>query len=141
MARLGCAWLAVLALVACAELPRDPAGTTERVERTRQLVLGRIAGAEPSRRAEEVLARVATRLEARIVPRTGHGEALLEALEKGEVDLVYGRFARSSPWARNVHFGRPLGRRDSVGKDERVPRFAFRQGENGWIMLVEEAGR
>jgi hypothetical protein len=141
MVRPGCALLSFLALVACADLPRDPAGTTERVGRTHELVLGRIDGALPSPRAEAILARVATRLEARVVQREGHGEALLEALEKGEVDLVYGRFARSSPWSRNVHFGSPLGRRDSVGKDEQAPRFAFRQGENGWIMLVEQAGR
>jgi hypothetical protein len=28
-----------------------------------------------------------------------------------------------------------------VPEDERAPRFVFRNGENGWIMLVEEAAR
>lgn len=130
-----------LALGACADLPRDPAGTTDRIARTHEIVLGAIDGAEPSPRADTVLGEVAARLDARVVRVGGPGEKLLDALEKGQVDLVYGSFAQSSPWATQVHFGGPLGRRDKVASDERVPRFAFRNGENGWIMLVERAAR
>lgn len=130
-----------LALAGCGDLPRDPAGTTERIERTHQIVLGAIDGAEPSARAQEVLEHVAARLDARVVRVGGHGEALLEALEKGELDLVYGRFAKASPWATHVYFGGPLGPRETVAADERAPRFAFRNGENGWIMRVERAAR
>lgn len=130
-----------LALGACADLPRDPGGTTERIARTHEILLGAIDGAKPSPRAEAVLADVAARLDARVVRVGGHGEALLDALEKGELDLVYGRFAKTSPWATRVYFGRPLGPRESVASDERAPRFAFRNGENGWIMLVERAAR
>jgi hypothetical protein len=130
-----------LALTACADLPRDPAETTERVQRTHRIVLGAIDGVQPSPRAEAVLDEIAARLDARIVRVGGHGEKLLDDLEKGKVDLVYGRFAMASPWATHVHFGSPLGRRDDVPEDERAPRFVFRNGENGWIMLVEEAAR
>lgn len=131
----------IAGLAACAELPRDPEGTTERVRRTHEIVLGDIAGAPPSPDAEWVLDRVAARLGARVTRVDGHGEDLLNRLEKGKVDLVYGHFAKASPWARRVHFGTPLGRRRKVGKEEHVPRFAFRNGENGWIALVEREAR
>lgn len=128
-------------LPGCAELPRDPQGTTDRIRRTHEIVLGEVAGAPPSAGAERVLREVADRLGARVTRVEGHGEELLTRLEKGKVDLVYGHFAQSSPWARNVYFGTPLGRRKHVGNEEHVPRFAFRHGENGWIARVERAAR
>lgn len=130
-----------VSIAGCADLPRDPAGTTERITQTHQLMLGTIEGAPASPRAERTLAQVAARLEARTVRIGGHGEELLEDLEAGNVDLVYGHFAQQSPWAKRVHFGAPLGPSREVAGDKLVPRFAFRHGENGWIMLVERASR
>ena len=129
--------VAAAGLAACAEPPRDPAGTTERILRSDAIMLGEIEGAPRSPEAEAAMARVAGRLGARVERVPGPGEDLLDQLEKGDLDLVYGHFATASPWARNVHFGTPLGARETVGNDERVPRFAFRHGENGWIMRVE----
>src|SRR5690606_27027493 len=126
---------------ACADLPRDPEGTTERVRHAHEIVLGEVAGAPLSPGVGRTLDRVAARLDPGVETVSGHGEDLLGRLEKGEVDLVYGHFAASSPWAARVHFGTPLGSRRNIGKDERVPRFAFRNGENGWIALVERATR
>lgn len=133
---------ASLALVAgCADRPRDPDGTSERIRDSGAVLMGTIQGAAPSPHAEATLARAAAQLGARVTPMPGPGEELLEKLEKGELDIVYGEFAMKSPWAKNVHFGAPLGPRATVGKDERVPRFVFRHGENGWITLVEQAAR
>lgn len=131
----------IAGLAACAELPRDPNGTTERIRRTHEIVLGDIAGAPRSPDAERILERVAGRLRARVTRVEGHGEDLLNRLEKGKVDLVYGHFAQASPWAGKVHFGSPLGWRRNAGEEEHVPRFAFRNGENGWIALVEREAR
>ncbi len=131
----------IAGLAACAELPRDPNGTTERIRRTHEIVLGDIAGAPRSPAAERILERVAGRLGARVTRVEGHGEDLLNRLEKGKVDLVYGHFAQASPWAGKVHFGSPLERRRNAGEEEHVPRFAFRNGENGWIALVEREAR
>lgn len=128
-------------LSACSEPPRDPAGTTERIERTGAIVVGEIAGAPGSGRAEAALGRVAARLGAKVERRRGHGEDLLKKLEHGEIDLVYGHFAKTSPWATKVHLGSPLGRRAKVPAEAQVPRFVFRKGENGWIMRVEQEGR
>ena len=136
-------WIAtfMLGLSACTDLPRDPAGTTERVKRSHEIVLGTIDGAVESPQTQHVLDKLADQLEARVVRVSGHGEELLEDLETGKVDLVFGQFAQDSPWAANVHFGSPLSRRDTVPKGERVARFAFRHGENGWISLVERAAQ
>ncbi len=131
--------LTLAGISGCADLPRDPEGTTERVTRSHKLVLGAIDGAPISSHARSVLSKVTVRLDASVVVIGGPGEQLLEDLETGKVDLVFGHFAQNSPWAKNVHLGRPLGRREKVPKDERVPRFAFRHGENGWIALVERA--
>lgn len=122
---------------ACSEPPSDPAGTTARIERSGTVVLGEIAAAPRSPAAEAVVGRAARQLGATIERRRGHGEDLLDKLEHGEVDIVYGYFAKKSPWAAKVHLGEPIGRRKTVPADEAVPRFAFRNGENGWIMRVE----
>lgn len=129
--------LIIVVLCGCAEPPRDPEGTTEGVRQSGTILLGEVEGARRSSEGEAVLTDVAALLDARISREPGPSEELLEKLEKGELDLVYGHFAMKSPWSKNVHFGSPLGERETVGKDERVPRFAFRHGENGWIMRVE----
>ena len=66
---------------------------------------------------------------------------MLRELEEGRIDLVYGRFAKDSPWARKVHLGHALGVRAEPPKHVEAPRFAYRNGENGWIMLIEPAAR
>ncbi len=66
-------------------------------------------------------------------------EDLLERLEKGELDLVYGKFPKSSPWKTAVNFSATPGYLGTVPKSEPVPRFATMKGENGWIMLIAEA--
>jgi hypothetical protein len=126
-----------LTAAACSQPPSDPAGTTARIERSGTVVLGEVAAAPPSQAAEAVIARAAGQLGARVERRSGHGEELLDKLEHGQVDIVYGHFAKKSPWAAKVHLGEPIGRRKAVPGDEAVPRFAFRNGENGWIMRVE----
>lgn len=127
-----------MALAGCGSIPRDPDNTTRLVREHGVLRVGEIEGAEPDRAARRTLGRVAKRLKARIERVPGHGEELLEALEEGKVDIVYGRFADDSPWATAVYFGEPPGWKREPGDSERAPRFAFRNGENGWISLVEE---
>jgi hypothetical protein len=135
--RLGLFCSLLAATAACTDLPRDPAGTTERVERTGKIIVGQIAGDDLSDQSAKILRGVAQRTGATVHIRQGAGEQLLADLEEGRIDLVYGCFAKSSPWSANVHLGPPMGRRKIVGKDERVPRFAFRNGENGWIAMVQ----
>lgn len=128
-------------LSGCADIPRDPGETLDRVRERGTIRLGEIEGAEPDPESERTLDRLAQETGARIVRIKGHGEELLEGLEEDRVDLVYGRFADDSPWATAVYFGTPPGGPDKPPKSMRVARFAFRLGENGWITKVEEAAK
>lgn len=134
--------LFALALVgACSDLPRDPEGTTDKVRASGTIRLGMIEGAAPDPASEAVLERVAKKTGARIERVPGHAEKLLEDLEGGGLDLVYGHFADDSPWFGHVHLGKPPGTDVAPPKSQRWPRFAFRNGENGWIALLEGAAQ
>lgn len=134
------ATLGALLIAGCDTIPRDPAQTSERIAATGVIRLATIAGTRSDPAIERALEELSAETGARVQRVSGPGEALLEALEKGEFDLVYGRFADDSPWAARVHFGTPSGAPDSYPASERMPRFAFRPGENGWITTVEAAG-
>lgn len=141
MIRTICIAAVLLLLPACGDLPRDPHGTLERVRAEKVIRLGEVAGAPEDAAAQAALSALAARTGARIERVSGHGEELLERLEDGELDLVYGQFAEDSPWASAVHFGTPPRGPSHPPKSQRLPRFAFRMGENGWIAAVEEAGK
>lgn len=62
------------------------------------------------------------------------------ALDDGKLDLMIGAFERDSPWMADVAFGPPL----IVTGNEDHPvevKAAMKNGENRWIMLVEQATR
>ncbi|WP_394270263.1 hypothetical protein [Qipengyuania sp.] len=126
-------------LTGCARIPADPAETLDRVKERGTIRLGHVSGVEPDQAAEATLARLSARTSAKVVRSSGSGEDLLERLETDNLDLVYGEFADDSPWAQQVYFGTPPAGPDDVPPSMRVPRFAFRPGENGWITAVEEA--
>lgn len=132
---------ALLALAACADLPRDPEGTEALVRESGTLRLGVVTGAPADPHALAALARTGRATGAKVLRSQGDSEALLAELEGGKLDLVYGRFAMESPWATHVHFGKALGWRAEPPKHVAAPRFVYRNGENGWIMQVEGAVR
>ena len=121
-------------------MPHDPGGTEVNIRKRGTVILGEVEGAAPDPASRRQLARAASALGATVTRVPGHGEELLTGLEEGHFDIVYGEFADDSPWATHVHFGQPATREGKPGKSERLPRFAFRNGENGWILRVEEAG-
>ena len=132
-----------LALAGCSALPRDTAGTTERV-RTRHVIrvgYTHLVGYSP--RASAFLAELEARSHARAVTREGEQEQLLTELENGVLDLVVAPFDPHTPWADRVALAPPLV--DRAGEDgaiRRLPiRAAGRNGEHRWMMLVEESSR
>lgn len=139
-ARLVPCLMAGIVLTACS-MPRDPAGTMDRVESSGKVRLGIVADAplgEPARRTlKAVLADAGAQLDV----QRGDSERLLTELEQGKLDLVYGNFAADSPWKKLVYFGKAQGRLGKPATSEPVPRFAMMLGENGWIMEVERASR
>lgn len=133
--------LALLLLGACGALPRDPAGTSTRVEKDHGFT---VALADPSVRSAPEVSRLVQEIERRMKARArwhaGSGEALLQRLDDGTLDLVIGRFTVNSPWATEVAFGPALATTGSQDAPIEL-KAAMRNGENHWIMTVERASR
>lgn len=137
-------WLVLLAaaiLPACSDIPRDPERTESLVRETGVIRLGWVGGATADEAANVALGKLSARTGARIERHVGESDQVLRDLAEGKLDLVYGPFAKTSPWAKEVHFGSALGWRAKPPKQERVSRFAMRNGENGWVMLVEAVSK
>jgi hypothetical protein len=136
--------LAALALSSgCDALPRDQAGTLERVRDYRVLRVGVVASGEAPAHQDKLaalVARVAATAGARPELHPDAAEPLLLQLEEGEVDLVVGEFDRSSPWYHRVHLLPPLAKEERAGSTIETTA-AAPNGENAWIMLVEREAR
>lgn len=136
-------WLALtafLALAACDALPKDSAGTLDRVQAGHVFRVGLIAGSGgicPDR-SRAFLAEVSRRAGAAPRVATGAADGLINALREGELDLVLGEVAHDSPWATEVSILEPLAA-DCPGAIDYSA--IGRNGENRWIMLLEESGR
>ena len=135
-------WLLPLALLtACDALPKDFGGTLVRVEREHSFRVGLIAEGGRSRCpdvAPAFLARVAAATGASPQVTEGAAEPLLGALRNGELDLVLGELDPSSPWKTEVAILEPL----VSGCPGEVEFSAIaRNGENRWVVLLENAGR
>lgn len=135
------AGLALIAGAGCADIPRDPERTEALIRETGVIRVGWVARVPPNPAALAALGEVQSATGARIESRLGDSEMLLTDLEEGKIDLVYGSFAADSPWMKKVHLGRAHGFRAEPPKHVAAPRFAYRMGENGWIMRVEGASR
>ena len=136
-----CLRFAALGLGGCDSLPRDFDGTSQRVHDSRAFRVGLIAGSNDGHcpdMAARYLGRVSAATGARPITVRGPAEALLGALRRGEIDLVVGELDRTSPWAREVTIIEPLA---SNCQAEVEYSAVARNGENRWIMLLEDAGR
>jgi hypothetical protein len=124
------AWLA-----ACEGYPRDPGETTARVRDSGVIRVGIDAAADEGT-ALALARRIAEAAGAEAQARRGAAEPLFRGLEHGEIDLVIAEIAADSPWSSRVYF-LPSQRPD----DAPVLRPVVRNGENAWIMLVDEVYR
>jgi hypothetical protein len=131
--------LFVAATGGCGDFPRDQQGTLERIRTEGVVRVGLVSSAAPSpyaARLGALVERSARAAGARPLILQEASEPLLLMLEAGEVDLVVGEFDRSSPWSRRVHLLPPLAS-EKRGESEAEATAAARNGENGWIMLLE----
>jgi polar amino acid transport system substrate-binding protein len=143
--RRGLGVAALLLLAGCGTLPRDAAGTLDRV---RGGVLragatehdGRVAitddGTVSGPEADLVTAFAAS-LDAQVEWTTGSEAHLVSLLERGGLDLVVGGFDTKTPWAQQVAATRPY----DVGADVRGRKrdlvLLTRKGENGFLVELE----
>jgi hypothetical protein len=133
--------LAMLLLAACDMLPRDPAGTSNRIAQERAFT---VALADPAIHAAPEVQWLVHEIERRTGAKAhwqpGAGEGLFQQLDDGTLDLVIGRFLADSPWAMDVAFGPPLSKTGTKAAPLEL-KAAMRNGENRWIMTVERASR
>ncbi|HEX9955188.1 MAG TPA: hypothetical protein VGB48_08255 [Allosphingosinicella sp.] len=132
-----------LLLSGCGDYPRDPEETLQRVKTERVFrvgVAGPVGVGQMEAELGELLQRLGQRTRARPQLEQGPAEPLLDRLEKGELDLVLGRFEKKSPWSTLVTFSPPL-RVEKSGKTVIHLTAVMRNGENAWISLVEREAR
>jgi hypothetical protein len=135
--------LALLALGGCGDFPKDPRSTLERVRSDRSFRVGLVPSAgtdDPDPTSAKLLAAIGSAAHASPAIVRGETEVLLTALEEGHLDLVVGRFEKKSPWATRVTFG-PSLQTHRQGQSELMLKPVMRNGENGWIALIEHQAR
>ena len=138
MQRLG-ALVLVFGLAACADIPRDPNQTADRVLQSQKLDVGVVSGSD-SDESRIIIDRLESLTGAKATIAEGEASLLVDRLEQGRLDLLIGSFAKNSPLKTSVTFSVPVGNR-KVPANKPVIRAAMHPGENRWIMLVEKAVR
>lgn len=128
--------LAGIAAAGCTDMPRDPAGTRDRIETEGRLIVGTTDG-DLHPKAEAFVRRIATAAGARPTLVRGGQEDLLLALDEGRIHLVIAALAQDSPWAPRVAIVAPPlhdGGRSAIVA-------VARGGENDWLSLLEREAR
>jgi len=134
----------VLLLTACGyqtnDLPRDPAHTSDRILASGEIRIGLIENRRDDDFVELIQARLVDLLERRMSAKAryqyGSAALLIPLLERGELDMVLGRFDGSSPWKKRVFLATPLGELGHPSGSQ-VYQAALRNGENAWISIVD----
>ncbi len=144
--RAGVLALLILMLAACGiQVPSDPRGTLDRVQGGVMRVgvtenkpwvelkdTAQPAGTEP-----DLISRFAQQLGSKVQWTKGSEAVLLDALERGELDLVVGGFLEGTPWVEKGATTRPYTERTAAGgMDKHV--MIVRMGENGFLVALEE---
>ncbi len=134
--------LAGFALIsACDALPRDPAGTTDRIVSKQSIKVGFAdRDAASDTRTSSLIRKLEATTHAKAVIVDGSGETQIKQLENGDLDLVIGSFTADSPWKTKIAFA-PALRTSGKSSDALELKAAIRNGENRWIMTVEVASR
>ena len=139
-AGIGAVLIASASAAACG-MPRDADHTLDRV-RGHELRIGVtdhppwvelhgevVSGVEPS-----LVSELARGLGSRTTFRRGSESDLLEALRRGQLDLVAAGLDDTSPWKGRVALTRPYYADSATGKKHVL---ALRAGENAWLVHVE----
>lgn len=144
--RAGAAAVLVLMLTACGvQMPTDPHGTLDRVrdgvlrvgvtENHPWVELDKTVG--PAGTEPDLISRFAQQLGSEVQWTQGSEAVLLDALERGELDLVAGGFLEDTPWAEKGAATRPYTETTtSEGPHKHV--MIVRSGENGFLVSLEK---
>lgn len=142
--RLTWAFVALVLLTGCGSIPRDPDGTLERVQSTGVLRAaaspseGRVAvdGTKVTGPEPDLVQGFARSLGARVEWHLMGEESAVEAMERGEIDLLVGGMTDKTPYAAKVGMTRPYA--ESVEDGEKVAHvMAVPMGENAMLSELE----
>ena len=142
---LGATAVAAMVLTGCGmQVPADPEGTLERIEGG-VLRVGATENApwvevddsgEPSGTEPALVSDFAERHGATIEWTAGSEATLLDALDRGELDLVLGGFVEDTPWTELGAATRPYAETQTPdGTEKHV--MLVRMGENGFLVALE----
>ncbi len=140
--------LALLALTCAAcDIPRDPRGTLDRVrggtmrvgvaEHAPWVILRGGRRGEPAGTEPQLLGAFARELGARVAWTAGPEAELMDALERGDLDVVASGLTRSTAWGDRVALTRPYRTTRTVAGRRREHVMAVPPGENGWLRRLE----
>lgn len=118
---------------ACSPFPKDAAGTTERIERTRTLRVAVVAGTEKWGDAKQVTDKLARRYGSTVEVRFGPAAKLLQDLKEGRADIVIGEFGRSAAVSKEASLSDAIGQPEPRDGMLPVLRVARKKGENRLI--------
>lgn len=129
----------VAALVAaCDAYPKDPDETTRRVRGSGTMRTGIVSGDQDGNNAAlELAGTIAGAAGAQLQSKQGSAEILIRELDDGKLDLVVGKFAKSTPWKTHAALSAPYVA-ERPKSDEPVLRALVKAGENRWLMFVGE---
>jgi ABC-type amino acid transport substrate-binding protein len=136
--------LVVLALSACASIPRDPDGTLDRVREQGVLRVGAspsgelvaYAGDDVIGREVELVEGFAAELGARVDWTLAGETALVAMMERGELDVIIGGLHTDSPWADTVSITRAYAESTEAGETVKHA-LAVPLGENAMLVRLE----
>lgn len=135
MRNLLVACLACVTTAGCG-LPKDPADTTAQV-RDGVLKAGLIQG--PDIEADRaIILKLAEWLDAEVEFQTGETHQLVEALERGEVQVIGGGLPAATPFKSHLGLSRPAGALSGSPQGEKRV-LAVRPGENGFLLALNRA--
>jgi polar amino acid transport system substrate-binding protein len=124
---------------ACADLPRDPEGTLDRV-RGGTLRAGAVdsppwlvrAGERATGPEAELIEAFARTLGARVAWQWGAQDAHMHDLERYELDIVAAGLTQKTPWGAHAGLSRPWLRREGQARV-----LAVAPGENGFLTTLD----
>ncbi|NIJ16285.1 hypothetical protein [Sphingobium vermicomposti] len=127
----------ILGLAGCVDLPRDPDETLKRVRTTKVLRTGIISDASSvaTNAEKSFITKLANETGSTPEIATGPAEELLPKIERGELDIVVGRFGPTTPWNTRVTMLPPV---EELKEHERAPRAVVRNGENAWAAFLHK---
>ena len=121
----------------CSEIPKDAAGTVERIQRSGEFHVTVVSGTEEPASGMAVIRQLAKDWSTKIDISHKPSSLALRDLEASKTDIVIGEFGRKGPEAQEASLSKAIGIPEP--KDGKIPvlRLARKKGENRLIHVTD----